>query len=61
MNWNILLKGAEAVLGWFWSSCEVKVFVVKLLERYSGSTDNDIDDAVVEMVRKDLLKNCPQK
>jgi hypothetical protein len=58
MNWNILLKGGEAVVGWFWQSCEVKKFVVYLLEKYSKSTDNDVDDKLVELVRTALLKNC---
>jgi hypothetical protein len=55
---NILLKGAEAVVEWFWKSCEVKGFVVHLLEKYAKSTDNDIDDVVVEVVRKALLRGC---
>lgn len=59
MNWNILLKGGEAVVGWFWKSCEVKGFVVYLLEKYSNSTDNDVDDRLVELVRTALLKDCP--
>jgi len=58
MNWNILLKGGEAVVGWFWKSCEVKGFVVHLLEKYAGSTDNDVDDKLVELVRSALLKGC---
>jgi hypothetical protein len=58
MNWNVLLKGAEVVVDWFWKSCEVKGFVVHLLEKYAKSTDNDIDDKAVEMVRTALLKNC---
>jgi hypothetical protein len=58
MNWNLLLKGGEVVVGWFWQSCEVKKFVVHLLEKYSKSTDNDIDDAAVALVRSKLLKNC---
>ena len=58
MNWNILLKGGEVVVGWFWKSCEVKGFVVYLLEKYSKSTDNDVDDKLVDLVRTALLKGC---
>lgn len=58
MTWNVLVKGAEVVVGWFWRSCEVKKFTVHLLEKYSNSTDNDVDDKLVELVRNALLKNC---
>jgi hypothetical protein len=58
MTWNILVKGAEVVVGWFWRSCEVKKFTVHLLEKYSNSTDNDVDDKLVELVRAALLKGC---
>jgi len=34
---------------------EVKEFVVYLLEKYTKTTDNDIDDKIVAMVRKALL------
>ncbi len=37
-------------------SREVKEFVVQLLERYAKNTDNDIDDMIVAMVRKALLR-----
>lgn len=60
MNWNLLLKGGEVVVGWFWQSCEVKKFVVYLLEKYSKSTDNDVDDKLVDLVKTALLKNCPE-
>jgi hypothetical protein len=33
MNWNIPLKLAEQVVSWFWNTCEVKKFVVSLLEK----------------------------
>jgi hypothetical protein len=49
MNWNLPLKLAESVVEWFWRSCEVKGYVVHLLEKYAKSTDNDIDDAIVGM------------
>lgn len=58
MNWNVLLKLGESLVGMFWQSCEVKKFVVYLLEKYAKSTDNDVDDKLVEVVRTALLKNC---
>jgi hypothetical protein len=61
MNWNVLVKLGESLVGMFWQSCEVKRFVVTLLERYAKSTDNDIDNMVVELVRTKLLTNCPEK
>jgi hypothetical protein len=60
MNWNVLVKLGESLVEMFWKSCEVKKFVVHLLEKYSKSTDNDIDDMVVNVVRTKLLKNCPE-
>jgi hypothetical protein len=59
MNFNVLVKLGESLVGMFWESCEVKKFVVHLLEKYSNSTDNDVDDMVVNLVRTKLLKNCP--
>jgi len=40
---------------WLYESAEVKKLVVELLERYSASTDNSIDDLVVATVRRALL------
>jgi hypothetical protein len=60
MNFNVLVKLGESLVGMFWESCEVKKFVVHLLEKYSKSTDNDVDDMVVNLVRAKLLKNCPE-
>jgi hypothetical protein len=60
MNWNVLVKLGESLVEMFWKSCEVKRFVVHLLEKYSKSTDNDIDNMVVDLVRTKLLKNCPE-
>lgn len=37
------------------ASTEVKQLVVLLLEKYSKTTDNDVDDYVVDIVRKKLL------
>jgi hypothetical protein len=58
MNFNVLVKLGESLVAMFWQSCEVKRFVVHLLEKYAASTDNDIDNMVVEMVRTKLLTNC---
>jgi hypothetical protein len=58
MNWNVLVKLGESLVEMFWKSCEVKRFVIHLLEKYSNSTDNDIDDMVVNIVRIKLLKDC---
>jgi len=60
MNWNIPLKAAESLVEMFWKSCEVKRFVVHLLEKYANSTDNDIDNMVVGLVKGKLLKDCPE-
>jgi hypothetical protein len=54
-SWNLILVTAEKVVDFFWKSREVKEFVVHLLERYSKSTDNEIDDMIVDIVRKKLL------
>ena len=60
MNWNILVKFGETLVEMFWKSCEVKRFVVHLLEKYAKSTDNDIDDMAVNLIRTKLLNNCPE-
>jgi hypothetical protein len=60
MNWNVLVKLGESLVEMFWQSCEVKKFVVHLLEKYSKSTDNDIDDMAVNLIRTKLLNNCPE-
>jgi hypothetical protein len=61
MNWNVLLKVAESLVEMFWQSCEVKRFVVHLLEKYAASTDNDIDNMAVSLIRTKLLVNCSEK
>lgn len=55
MNFNLVLPLAEKVVQYFWNTPEVKEFVVTLLDRYSKSTDNDIDDLLVNLVRSKLL------
>ncbi len=58
MNMNVLAKLGQSLVEMFWQSCEVKRFVVHLLEKYAASTDNDIDNMVVDLVRTKLLTNC---
>ena len=58
MNFNVLVKLGESLVLMFWQSCEVKIFVVNLLEKYAASTDNDIDNMAVDLVRSKLLTNC---
>jgi hypothetical protein len=53
---KIFLGVAEKVVQHFMNSREVKEFVIKLLEGYVKNTDNDIDDVIVAMVRKALLR-----
>lgn len=60
MNTNFLLSLGQKVVEIFWQSCEVKRFVIHLLEKYSNSTDNDIDDMAVRLVKTKLLTNCPE-
>ena len=60
MNFNVLAKLGESLVEMFWKSCEVKKFVVHLLEKYAKSTDNDIDDMAVNLVRTKILNNCTE-
>jgi hypothetical protein len=60
MNFNVLVKLGQSLVEMFWKSCEVKKFVVHLLEKYAKSTDNDIDDVAVNLIRTKLLNNCPE-
>jgi len=53
---KVFLGVAEKIVQHFMNSREVKEFVVQLLERYAKNTDNDIDDMIVSMVRKALLR-----
>jgi hypothetical protein len=53
---KVFLGVAEKIVQHFMNSREVKEFVVQLLERYAKTTDNDIDDAIVAMVRSALLR-----
>ena len=53
---KIFLGFAQKVVEHFMNSREVKEFVIKLLEGYVKNTDNDIDDAIVAMVKSALLR-----
>ena len=55
MNFNLVLPLAQKVVEYFWNSPEVKQFVINLLERYAKSTDNDVDDLLVNLVRSKLF------
>jgi hypothetical protein len=60
MTKTVLLALGEKIFDTFWQSCEVKKFVVHLLEKYAKSTDNDVDNVVVRLVKEKLLINCPE-
>ncbi len=45
----------KPILFKFMGSKAVKELVVKLLEAYAKSTDNTVDDKLVELVKKNLL------
>lgn len=46
---------------WFFNSKAVKEMVIQLLEKYAKSTDNDIDDNIVAMVKSALFPPEPAK
>lgn len=50
----MLAKYAGVVVKWFWDSQETRRLIVALLERYAASTDNKIDNALVEYIRAEL-------
>jgi len=52
-----ILKVITPIVLSLFSRREVKELVVALLERYSKSTETAIDDGIVAMVRKALLKD----
>ena len=45
----------KPILLTFLTSTSVKKLVVDLLSAYAKSTDNSLDDAAVELVKKNLL------
>lgn len=56
MSTNLLLGLAQKVVTYFWESPEVKNLVITLLERYAASTDNDVDNLLVDVVRSKLIR-----
>ena len=46
----------KPILFAFIKTTAVKELIVKLLEAYSKSTDNTVDDKLVELVKKNLLE-----
>ena len=58
MTKTVFLAVGQRLVDAFWQSCEVKKFVIHLLEKYANSTDNDVDDVVVHLVKTKLLVNC---
>jgi hypothetical protein len=50
----MLTKLAGAIVKWFWDTKEARALVVALLARYAASTDNKIDNALVDFVRSEL-------
>ena len=47
----------KPILFKFLGSTAVKELVVKLLEAYSKTTDNTVDDKLTALVKKNLLPN----
>lgn len=52
-----ILKVITPIVLSLFSRREVKELVIALLERYSKSTETAVDDGIVAMVRKALLKD----
>jgi len=40
------------------NSCNTKRLVCELIDRYVGTTDNDIDDVIAQTVKTALLRDC---
>jgi hypothetical protein len=53
---NILISLAEMIFERFWQSESVKIFVIKMLTKYAKSTDNDVDDLLVSIVKSKLFR-----
>jgi len=51
-----LVKLVQPIIYGAINSRQVKELVVHLLERYAKTTDNDIDDMIVRVVKDALLK-----
>ena len=50
-----IVNALKPILFAFLESAEVKALVIELLQRYSASTKNKIDDTIVALVRSKLL------
>ena len=57
MKFNLFLFLAEAIIEYFWNSPRVKEFVIHLLTKYAKSTDNDVDDLLVSVIKSKLIPN----
>jgi hypothetical protein len=53
---KILISLAETILERFWQSESVKIFVIKMLTKYAKSSDNDVDDFLVSIVKSKLFR-----
>ena len=50
-----IIRVVKPILFAFIKTTAVKELIVKLLEAYAKSTDNTVDDKLVELVKKNLL------
>jgi hypothetical protein len=53
-----LVELARPLLFAFLNNCHTKKLICDLLDRYTSSTDNDIDDVIASAVRTALMKGC---
>jgi hypothetical protein len=54
---SVIIATMKPILFSFLGSKSVKKLVIDLLSAYAKTTDNTIDDAAVELVRNNLLKD----
>ena len=57
MRVNLILLLAETIVERCWQSPSVKLFFIKLLTKYAKSTDNDVDDLLVSIVKNKLFNS----
>ena len=50
-----IIRVVKPILFAFIKTTAVKELIVKLLEAYAKSTDNTVDDKLVELVKKNLI------
>jgi hypothetical protein len=55
---SILISIVRPILVKTMNSCQVKKLVCDLIDKYAGTTDNDVDNFIANMVRNALLKEC---